>query len=203
MNKLFSASATVFCLVILLASCKKSTGNLNDNNNTNSGYYICFKANGIKQEFKSFPIAQTSYNSDKKVYVTGLLAYKDSAITDENLVNIVIMSATTLTAGATYKDPLKTVAGTNKVPQVIITYDDAQKKAFLSMGLFADESGNFSVFVPDYDKLVADANVTITEVTSTYVKGTFSGTVFNLDNNSYVVSKMPLTDGEFYLQYLH
>lgn len=202
MNKIFSASAIAFCLVILLTSCKKSSGNLN-NNNTDGGYYIDFTANGMKQEFKSFPIAQTSYNSDKKVYVTGLLAYKDSAITDENLLNIVITSASPLIVGADYKDPLKTVAGAGKVPQVIITYDDAQKKAFLSMGVFADETGNFSVFVPDYNKLVADANVTITEVTSTYVKGTFSGTVFNLDNNSYVVSKMPLTDGKFYLQYLH
>lgn len=203
MNKLFSAIATVFCFLIFLSSCKKDKENAGSDNNPKGSYYIRFKANGIQQEFKSLPIAQSSYNSSQQVYVTGLLAYTDSSKTDQNLVNIVIMSTTPLSAGAIYKDPLKTLSGADKVPQVIITYNDAQEKSFLSMGLFSDEAGNFSTFIPDYDKLVADANVTITEVTSTFVKGTFSGTVFNLDSNSNVVSKMPLTDGEFYLQYLH
>jgi hypothetical protein len=71
------------------------------------------------------------------------------------------------------------------------------------MGLFSDDAGNFSSFLPDYKDLVADANLTVTSIGANNMQGTFSGTVFKLNTTTNIYDKIPLTDGEFNLRYQH
>jgi len=202
MKNIFSSLAIFFALILAVGSCKKNTDNSNPVNG-NPGYYMRFKLNGIQTEFKSVPIAQSAYNSSDKVYVTGLLALKDSSKINQDQIDIAITNKDPLAAGAVYKDPVKTVSGTASIPQVIITYYNSQQQSYVSMGLFSDDAGNFSSFLPDYKNLVADAKVTITSIGSNNLQGTFSGTVFKLNSGTSTYDKIPLTEGEFNLQYQH
>jgi hypothetical protein len=202
MKNIFSSLAIFFALMLAVSSCKKNTDNSNPANG-NSGYYMRFKLNGMPTEFKSVPIAQSAYNSSDKVYVTGLLALKDSSKINQDQIDIAITNKDPLAAGAVYKDPVKTVSGTASIPQVIITYYNSQQQSYVSMGLFSDDAGNFSSFLPDYKNLVADAKVTITSIGSNNLQGTFSGTVFKLNSGTSTYDKIPLTEGEFNLQYQH
>jgi len=202
MKNIFSSLAIFFALILAVSSCKKNTDNSNPANG-NSGYYMRFKLNGMPTEFKSVPIAQSTYNSSDKVYVTGLLALKDSSKINQDQIDIAITNKDPLAAGAVYKDPVKTVSGTASIPQVIITYYNSQQQSYVSMGLFSDDAGNFSSFLPDYKNLVADAKVTITSIGSNNLQGTFSGTVFKLNSGTSTYDKIPLTEGEFNLQYQH
>jgi hypothetical protein len=202
MKNIFSSLAIFFSLILAVSSCKKNTDNSNPANG-NSGYYMRFKLNGMPTEFKSVPIAQSAYNSSDKVYVTGLLALKDSSKINQDQIDIAITNKDPLAAGAVYKDPVKTVSGTASIPQVIITYYNSQQQSYVSMGLFSDDAGNFSSFLPDYKNLVADAKVTITSIGSNNLQGTFSGTVFKLNSGTSTYDKIPLTEGEFNLQYQH
>ncbi|MGN6533027.1 MAG: hypothetical protein ACTHK0_14895 [Ginsengibacter sp.] len=202
MENKFSSFPIFVIFILTLASCKKDTQNPNPDN-ANAGYYMRFKLNGIQTQFNSVPIAQSAYNSSDKVYVTGLLAYKDSSKINQDLIDIAVINKDALTAGSIYKDPVKTLSGTDAVPQVILTYYNSQKESYVSMGLFCDDAGNFSFFLPDYKNLVADAKVTVVNIGSNYIKGTFSGTVFKLNSSTSTYDKIPVTEGEFNLRYLH
>jgi hypothetical protein len=201
MKNIFS-TLVIFSLIILSASsCKKDAQKANTNNS--STYYMRFKLNGVQTEFNSVPIAQSAYNSSDKVYVTGILALKDSSKINQDQIDIAITDKNPLTAGAVYKDPVKTVTIGGTVPQIILTYYNSQMVSYVSMGLFSDDAGNFSSFLPDYKDLVADANLTVTSIGANNMQGTFSGTVFKLNTTTNIYDKIPLTDGEFNLRYQH
>jgi hypothetical protein len=189
-------------MLITLGSCKKESEKP-ANGNANAGWYMRFKLDGIETEFKSLPIAQSAFNSGKNLYVSGFLAYKDSSKTNQDLVDIAIINKDPLSAGAVYKDPVKSFSDGQAVPQVILTYYNSKKESFTSVGIFSDEEGNFSSVLPDYQNLVADAKVTIIKVGTNFIKGTFSGTVFKLNSSNNTYDKIPLTEGEFNLHYLH
>lgn len=200
MKKISFCVAVLSILILALNSCKKSTGNANQATAT---YYMRFKLNGVKTEFNSVPIAQSGYNATDKIYTTGLLALKDSSKILQDQIDIAITDKNPLTSGAVYKDPVKTVAGTGTIPQVIFTYYRSPQESYVSMGLFCDDAGNFSSLLPDYKDLVADAKVTITTIGADNLQGTFSATVFKLNTSTNIYDKIPLTEGEFNLKYQH
>lgn len=192
---------TVLSIAILaLNSCKKSAENTNTATAT---YYMRFKLNGVKSEFNGVPIAQSGYNSSDKVYTTGILALKDSSKILQDQIDIAITDKNTIKPGAVYKDPVKTVARTGTIPQVIFTYYRSPQDSYVSMGLFCDDAGNFSSLLPDYKDLIADAKVTITTIGADNLQGTFSATVFKLNTSTNIYNKISLTEGEFNLKYLH
>jgi hypothetical protein len=193
----------IFLIVIFsLASCKKDKNNVNQGNG-NPTYYMRFKVNGVQTQFNSVPIAQSAYNSSDKVYVTGILALKDSSKINQDQIDIAITNKDPLAAGAVYQDPVKVNAGTAAIPQIIITYYNSKQQSYVSMGLFSDNAGNFSSLLPDYKNLIADAKLTVFEIGSDYIKGTFSGTVFKLNTSTNIYDKISFTEGEFNLQYPH
>ncbi|HEU5052713.1 MAG TPA: hypothetical protein VFT78_06350 [Hanamia sp.] len=200
MKKIFFSVAVLSIAIMLLNSCKKSSVNLNPATST---YYMRFKLNGVKTEFNSVPIAQSAYNSNDKVYTTGILALKDSSKILQDQIDIAITDKNPLTPGAVYQDPVKTVAATGTIPQVVFTYYRSSQDSYISMGLFCDDAGNFSSFLPDYKDLVADAKVTITAIGPDNLQGTFSVTVFKLNTSTNIYDKIPLTEGQFNLRYPH
>src|SRR6185437_2733285 len=202
MKNIFSSLAIFFALILAVSSCKKNTDNSNPANG-NSGYYMRFKLNGMPTEFNSVPIAQSAYNSSDKVYVTGVLALKDSSKINQDQIDIAITNKDALVAGAVYEDPVKIVTAGGTVPQIIITYYNSQMESYISMGLFSDDAGNFSSFLPDYKNLVADAKLTVTNIGAHNLRGTFSGTIFKLNTTTNTYDKISLTEGEFNLQYQH
>jgi hypothetical protein len=200
MKNILSSLAVFSIAILTLNSCKKDKGNANPGN-SNSTYYMRFKLNGTQTELNSIPICQSAYNSSDKVYVTGILALKDSSKINQDQIDIAIINKDALAPGAVYQDPVKVNSGTVAVPQIILTYYNSQQQSYVSMGLFSDDAGNFSSLLPDYKNLVADAKLTVSDIGANYIKGTFSGTVFKLNTSTNTYDKISLTDGEFNLGY--
>lgn len=200
MKNICSFLAIFSILILSFPSCKKDK---NNSGNGNATYYMRFKVNGVQTQFNSVPIAQSVYNSSDKVYATGILALKDSSKINQDQIDIAITNKDALAAGAVYQDPVKVNAGTAAIPQIIITYYNSQQESYVSMGLFSDNEGNFSSLLPDYKNLVADAKLTVSDIGSDFIKGSFSGTVFRLNTSTNVYDKITLTEGQFNLEYPH
>lgn len=189
------AIAVLYCL-FLVHACKKSNAD-NSGNNQNSEYYLRFKANGVKKEYTSQPAAIFTKVTSDGVYGGLFDAYKDYTAGVQDVVSIIIFSSNPVVANISYHDPLKTIkTDQTAVPQILLTYTDEHKNTFQSMGPIGDENGN-TIFAG----VVADAQVTITELTSTYIKGTFSGSTY-LSTDISLQQKQAITEGEFYLKRL-
>jgi hypothetical protein len=178
--------------LLVLPCCKKSSSSGNGNTNGNS-YYLKFKLNGTQLEFDSQPIAGISYSKTDSLYTCVIAAYKDVNAGLKNAVTITIFSNSAVTAGSSYNDPAKARRANGDItPQNTLFYYDSTANAFLTMGLFANSNG--AVSLPG---VVANARLTITELTASYLKGTFSGTVYRSGSLTQYYS---ITEGECYLR---
>jgi hypothetical protein len=191
------AVLAVLVIVFALPGCKKSGGSGNSGGNgsggTGSGYYMKFKLNGVAVEFDSQPFAGISYNKQDSLYTCVLTAYKDVNAGLKNAITVTLFSNNAIAAGVGYNDPAKARAANGTItPQNTVFYYDSTAIGFLTMGLFADANGNILL-----TGIVADARLTITEMTAAYVKGTFSGTVYK---SSTLMQYYTITEGTFYLK---
>jgi hypothetical protein len=186
-------SLTALTLVALtLSHCKKS-GGPNSGGGNNSGYYMKFNLNGKAVEYDSEPIAELNKVNSDGLYSAVLLAYQNVNAGTKNEVTITVFSSTAIAANVAYDDPQKaTETNGSQVPEATIFWEDSTGTGYLSAGEFSDANGNMII-----SGLVANCKLTITELTSSDLKGTFSGTVYNSGNLS--VSDV-ITDGEFYLR---
>jgi len=181
---------TALLMVLTLPSCKKSSSS---GPSSGSGYYMKFKLNGVQVEYDSQPIAALSYSSQDSIYTCVIAAYKDVNAGLENAIAITVLSNSAIVAGAKYDDPAKAREVNGEVaPQNTTFYYDSTANAWLTMGNLVDANGNVSL-----PGIVANAQLTITELTSSYMKGTFSGTVYKSSTLSQYYS---ITEGEFYLK---
>ena len=175
------------------SECKKSNGSGNGGNGGNgNGYYLKFNLNGNAVNYGSDCLAELSFSSSDGLYNAALISYKDVNAGAKNAVTILVYSSSTIAANVGYNDPAKAAETSGaQVPQSTIFWYDSTGVAYLSAGEFSDASGN--MIVPG---AVANSMLTITELTSTVVKGTFSGTVYQSDFSR----SASITDGEFYLK---
>lgn len=128
--------------------------------------------------------------------VVGYQKYDPYKVNQEQF-SMLLLSENPIT-NITYQDPFKAVNTDNdSLSQVHFTYYDEFSAGHLSLGTVADINGN--VYDPYNNNLVADAKVTISELTAEYAKGTFSGTVFD---SVYTTGtkRVSITNGEFYLE---
>ena len=99
-------------------------------------------------------------------------------------------------AKGSYQDPQKTTnAGGDKIARVLINYYDDAGNGYLSMGAMVDENGTP---LPGVTGVVADAVVTITDLSDGQVAGTFSGTLALATGTG----KVKITEGKFILKRL-
>lgn len=182
------------CGVLLLAGCAKN----GSQEAANPSYYVRFKADGVSYSYTAQALAALSYVTDDKLYSGVLQGYGDLAQASKSHIGIFLFSSSALAAQITYQDPAKAVnASGASVPAVMINYLDAQGQSYISAGLLVDASGQFP-YLPN-PQMKADASVTLTELTSTYVKGRFSATVY-LSTDATFATQVRLTEGEFFLQ---
>ncbi|HET6252445.1 MAG TPA: hypothetical protein VFE32_00155 [Puia sp.] len=185
--------AALSLLAITLSHCKKSNSSGNGNNGNGSGYYFKFKLNGASVEYDSEPVAELSPTNSEGLYSAALIAYQNVNAGSKNAITILAYSSNTIAANVPYNDPSKaTEANGAPVPQSTVFWYDSTGVSYLTAGEFADASGNIPIA-----GMVANSKLTITDLTSTYLKGTFSGTVYNAGNLS---ASITITDGEFYLK---
>lgn len=178
-------------LPFFFSDCKKSSSGPASGSGGN-GYYTRFKMNGSSAEYDGQPFAGITLLKSDSLYTCVMVAYKDVNAGLKNAVTIIIYSANPIAANVGYNDPLKSRRSNGiMVPQTTIFWYDSTGTGYLTAGEFADNTGNTGIA-----GVIANAKLTITEMTSASVKGTFSGTVYRSD----LARSAAITDGEFYLK---
>jgi hypothetical protein len=163
----------LFTFLALIFSCKKSSS-------SSSNYYFNGTYNGSSKTFNSTVIAAKS-NLGTGIYnltIVGTNQNEESALT-------LWSDQDNFTAGTTYS--MNALNGT--------TYNSL---SFVSPIGSATPSSIWNTTY-DYGSVNQSFTCTITEATSTYVKGTFSGVLY-MATDSAVVSQT-VTTGQFYAKY--
>ncbi|MFT4155888.1 hypothetical protein [Parafilimonas sp.] len=156
---------------ILFSACKK------DSSGSSSGdYYMKFKRDGT--EIKMTYIPQAFFTDVSSI---GLYNCSLEAFTSDGKTTLILMiyDPSAIAAGKTYmQDYFPSVA----IVQAQMAYTDETATGYSSGSTISD---------PD-----AACIITISELTDTYIKGTFSGKLLTSDYNGI---KYAITDGAFYL----
>jgi hypothetical protein len=185
-----------FLLLISLpfafSQCKKSGGGSGGGQGNGSGYYMKFKLDGNPVEYTSQPFAGITANPSNGLYTAVLVAYKNVNAGLVNAVTITLFSASPIAANVAYNDPHKSYETNGEwVPQNTTFWYDPTGAGYLTAGALADSTGTTPL-----SGVTADSKLTITEMTSAYVKGTFSGTVYRSDFQKTSI----ISAGQFYLK---
>lgn len=163
------------CMIgLTFTSCKKSSSS------SNSSYYMKAKFDGSSKSFNKTVAAIKANlgNGSYSLIITGLSSTDQMALmlwSDKDDFN----------AGKTFT--LEALGGT--------TYNELTYAAPLGS---SDPMSQW-VSTYDYGTVPETFQCTITEATATYIKGTFSGVIYQ-NNNSDVASKT-ITEGQFYAKY--
>jgi len=163
----------VFIFTGLLFSCKKSS-------NSSSAYYFKGNFNGTAKNLNTTVVAAKS-NLGSGVYNLTIVG---STLTEEGGITL-WSDQDNFTAGTTYEIPALNNSTNNSLSYVY------------PMGSSNASSIWNSTY--SYGSVQQSFTCTITEATATYVKGTFSGTIY-MSTDSAVVSQ-PVTAGEFYAKF--
>ncbi|MBS1597617.1 MAG: hypothetical protein JST75_05295 [Bacteroidetes bacterium] len=191
------SGAIIFSLVLAITGCKKT----NDANNNGSGsgdYYLRFKADGQQKEYKSEALIQILKKTDGlySAVLQGYLDFAGQGTKDE--FGIIVQDSNPIMQGSSFADPQKCINEEgDTLTKLIMNYNDPSKNGYLSMGFMADKNG----VNPLFPSVVADAKLTISELTSDHAKGTFSATVY-LSTDVTLTANVKITSGEFYLKRL-
>lgn len=157
-------------------------------------YYVKFKANGVEKMWEastpvSMSIAVFSYNGELGHYASGIQGVKKGTDGTRDIIHITLWNESLFAADISYQlqDTIK-VHGLN-LPRIMFQYHDENGKPHLTGTLEEDIAFSGS-----------RAEVKFSEITPTYVKGTFSAKTFSLEEEDLVPSKeMLITEGEFFL----
>ena len=168
-------------ILMVAYSCKKD----NDGTGSGTGYYMRFKINGTQVAYKG----QVEGTFDKVTSLqhnTSLAGLKDALVAAKNNMTLLLATENGTQTGLTYTNY---TTGTKK-----------KKKAKLVNLVYIDESGkNYLSWMEEFAPALpagteTKATIKITEATTDYIKGIFSGVLYN-ENYS---TKLNITDGEFY-----
>jgi hypothetical protein len=163
----------LFAFSILFFACKKSS-------NTSSSYY--FKGN---------------FDGTSKTFNTSVVASKSNLAAGIYSLTIVGLSDKEESALQLWSDQDNFTAGTTYAISALDGSSENSLSFVAPLGSAAPSSLWNTTY--DYGTVTQSFSCTITEATSTYIKGTFSGTLY-METDSAVVAK-PVTGGEFYAKF--
>ena len=156
--------------IMMLAGCGKK------NSSTSSDYYFRFTLSGKSYNFKGYSYA--SFSQDNGIYMAGVGSFQDQNVGTKNVASVLIGSLSNIKEG-TYSGIIAPPSGGN-TPSIFFSYIDDTGKTFGS--LYDDNATN---------------TVTVTSLTGTSIKGTFSGKIYDvLDPNASPMS----FEGDFYVK---
>ncbi len=170
-------TACLFILSLSMAtSCKKSS----PGSASNSPYYIKFKLNGVQKNYSTVAAASTKGSGYYLLVMDGATA--TNANNGEALI-IELASPTTFAANTTFMPAF--INGGAAVIGALLTYSDNTQSAG---------------YTSSYPNLTTNpkASVTITDLSTTTIKGTFTATL--VSGADYTTVKYQVTDGEFYMK---
>jgi hypothetical protein len=184
---------TFILMIGLLASCSKHTdkpsnsggdgnnggGNNGGGNNGGGGqtasYYVKAKMDGVTLNYAG-TVKASRYVQDDGTHVLRIQGIKGNGSTDE--MEVIILSAEDATTGQ---------------------YTEGEHETYAIFGIYApqnraDDNGIYMAGQQSTDN-AAPYSINITEITSKYVKGTFSGAFFDVQGSGSNEKKF--TNGEF------
>ncbi|PVD54127.1 hypothetical protein DC498_01690 [Terrimonas sp.] len=165
-------------------ACKK---NSDTPNGSGSDYYMRFRINGALIEHKGQ--AEGNFNkATSSSYAASFAGLKEALVAGKNNMSVILGTEAENKTGVTYTNYTTATSGSEKAKVLNIVYLDDAGNAYLS---WAEE---FAPAIPSGTK--TNAQVKITEAASAYLKGSFSGTLYN---NDYT-KEFSITEGEFYVR---
>lgn len=178
---MFSSFWTLAFFVICITSCS----NESDKDNITpdeEGYFVRFKVDGVQREFYSLADVTLNKITSEGLYHSAVVGLEDRQIgATENNITLFIFHPEPVVAHVVYTDHAS---------------DDGEKAHILGL-VYLDEAGvSYTSLGDEFSILgvISDTKISLTEITETYVKGTFSGTLYNIDRSATVV----VSEGEFW-----
>ena len=168
-------------IMLITYSCKKD----NDSENPGSGYYMRFKINGTQVEHKG----QVEGTFDKVTALqhnSSVAGLKDAFAATKNNMTLLLATENETQTGLAYTSYTAGGPGTQKAKLLNLVYIDENAKNYLS---WMEE---FAPALPPGTE--TKATMKVTEATADYIKGNFSGVLYN---EGYT-EKLNITEGEFY-----
>ena len=182
------------CLLLFCCTgCRKESQG--DSSKPKGEYYLMFKANG-SQKMIDYAVIQgqniESQSTDpymNKVFIYSVGAAKTSGET----LGLGFVSQTKLSAPATFRETAG-IAGTDKTATLIYNESLASITPLMSIGSLDP--------LNDFSSVSRDVVITIAEYNNTFIKGSFSGTVYPSDDDMTPIlsGKVVITEGEFKLK---
>lgn len=181
--KLFYAHVIVALIGITLISCKKE----NDPGGDGSGYYVRFKSNGTLVEYKEYAEGNFNKSAGGK-YASTMAGLKENFVATKNNMSLSVATVAENTVNITYTNYTVSSAGMQKAALVSLAYYDDKGEFFMTW------TEEFASALPA--GVETNAHILFTEQTEQYLKGLFSGKMYNEDFSK----KLDITDGEFYVK---
>ncbi|MBX3256390.1 MAG: hypothetical protein KF862_19800 [Chitinophagaceae bacterium] len=173
----------VLIVALSLLSCKKG----GEQGDPGSEYYVRFKANGTRIEYKAYAEGNFNKLAGGK-YASTLSGLKENFVGTKNNMSISLATASPNSTDVTYTNFSASSAGLQKAELLSLGYFDDNGKFFMT---WAEE------LAPALPATVeTEARLIFTEQTDKYLKGKFSGKMYNDDFSV----KLDITDGEFYVK---
>ncbi len=172
-NRLFTILLFMLIVSVLSAGCSKG----DDGSSPGDGgdHYMKFTINGVTKEYRGNTLAQFTNPG----YDASMVALKDATDFSANTMSVVLSSETPFATNATYTEAFTATGDIG---------------AFL---IYIDELGN--IFTSLGSTLAPDAKVTVqfTFIADSYVKGNFSGKLYE---DAFTSAAYTVTNGSFYLK---
>lgn len=172
----FSFRKTAFLYLLIAIIIGGGCGKKNNDGPGDTNYYISFKAGNAAYTYKGYPYATFSQSDD--TYLGGFGAFSSEGNGTKNVVSVLTGSLKPIAVN-TYTGVIKPGSG-GETPAVFLSYIDEQGKTFAN--LYKDNATNI---------------VTITALSATSVKGTFSGKIYDVQQTNAPAIGF---SGEFYVQ---
>ncbi len=168
-------------IMLMAYSCKKDNGA----GDPGSGYYIRFKINGTQVANKG-QVEGTFDKATALQHNTSLAGLKEALVATKNNMTLLLATENETQTGLSYTSYTTGTSGMQKAKLVNLVYIDENGKNYLS---WMEE---FAPALPPGTE--TKAIIKITEATADYIKGDFSGVLYD---EGYT-TKFNITDGEFY-----
>lgn len=172
--------------VLFVTSCKKENVKPKDEKPSSNEYYVTFKVDGVK---KTFAGSATSFvfdgvRSDQIRQYNVLFDGEDKYLdTTKNFLGVIMADFKEIKANKWYTNSFKGMNGAEMPELFSLIYKDENGKYHSSLG------DNVTSLIG----INSDGHIRFSEITPTYIKGTFSATVYDDDH----IKTKKITDGEF------
>lgn len=167
--------------IAIFAGCKKDNS-ATSSATSSSPYYLRFKSDGVLIEYKDSSYSKPEMGDVPGVNTGYFSCWKANSGVNRNMFSIRVYGTDAVNTGSTYTEAIFSPTGTPS-----------------TTGFWYDESGvlyaNMNTISAAYSTEVQPFQTKITELTSTTIKGTFSGKLMDYKTSTVHI----ISEGEFFL----